>query len=664
MRPAASNRLPVLVRLAAIVGIVAASAVRLILGCGPYLTFRAYLTRTFWDPMHYMMRSFVPAPGAGAVPFAGYLATTVPAPLAELREAYRRLASPGGTTDSTAVQEAGAADERALATNRLTGTDLEEARLIDCKIGLRLAGDDAEKLAEVQHKLEKFIGSSPAPAFASEARGWLARTLYLQRHYVLAAKIYLDEVGKPESVLSRDTLVSSLRWVYSAGAVDFWNHPEEFFDTPRHALFIVNLITEPRRSWESLEVRRRAGEETGRKVLRLLQDHKGLFKSGPDSEALVLALMRTSFYLGDPASALTYAKSIPGSKSLGQNPEFQWMIAAARFIGHDYAGAEAPLLKMLRSPIAGGADRRTAAQALIGVYLKTSRPADALWAAFIEESDQSDRSEEDGNFESPRMQWCDWCSTLDLPYLLDARLTGNELREYLRKYPEPVGPPMSVFNWQQTQKFSAPQAVRYSLAVRLARQGEYSEAARLYDEVGAKERAGNTRVLAELDARARNTSLPEPERLGALYKCGAFMADMPDRLFFNDLFWKGFQREAFLVQYSDQPWLNNPHNAPGVTRKERETILADDRRLRDEQEERWQAVRVLERVAHESNDPKLQRKAALKILDALQHINMERFGRKREIRAAISRWREYLHSQNTHGNDAEGAEKSNGRPGL
>jgi hypothetical protein len=637
---------PALIRIAAITTLATILVVDFILGCGPSLTLRAYLARSFWEPMHYTAESLVPADRAkqgGTTPFAAFLSAAVPAPLEDLREAYRRLASPNGTAESGPVQKARRCAVQALAPGVLTGGNLEEAWLIDCKIDLRLAEKNPDALTAVRRKLEDFLAFSSSPAFASEARGWLARALYLQRDYTRAAKIYLDEIDSPESILGRETLVTSLRWVYSAGSRDLWDHLDEFFDSPRHALFLVNLVTNPDRSrWHRSAAVQPTMEESGRRILNLLHKHPALFQSGADSEALVMALMRTSFYLGDAAAALRYAKEIPGSGELDRNPEYNWMIASARVVLRDYARAEAPLLRMLRSPAGTGADRRTAAQALMGVYLKTGRPVKALWAAFLQASERSSQEEEERNFDSARLQWCDWCTALDLPYLLDAPLNDSDLREYLRVYPEPVGPPLSVFSWGHQQLYTAPQAVQYSLAVRLARHGEYEEAARIYAGLGAREREGRMKILASLSARTRDASLPASDRFAASYAYGSYMADNPDRLFFNDLFWRGFQREVFLESGSDKFGVGGPPSQPGFTRKERQAILKNDRRLRDEQEERWRAYQILKGVAEGSGDARLARRAALKIVDSLARINTDRFGRQQEVHTALSAWKRYL----------------------
>ena len=596
--------------------------------CGPYLSLRPYLTRSFWLPMYYTMNLLLPSgiPG-GAAPYAGFSANDVPAPLAELRVAYLPLARTATQSQpQSSFEDAGRAAARALAPGVLTGRNLEEARLIDCKIALRVAEGNRNALEEARRKLEAFIASAENRAFVSEARGWLARILYLQKDYVRAALIYLDETDASESPLNRDTLVTSLRWVYAAGEGQMWERAEEFFDTPRHALFLVNLITNPRDYHPLPAESKRWLKERGGKVLTLLREHPNLFTSGTDSDALIMALMRTSVYLGDLAATSKYAAAVPKSGALLQNPEFNWMAAIARFVQHDFAGAEGPLLRMLNAPAASPEDRATAAQALVGVYLKTKRNVDALHAAFVQQS-QSAEAHGGPDVVSPRWQWCSYCKDLELPYLLDIYLSDAELLAYLKKYPEPVRP------------------VRYSLAVRHARREEYSEAAKIFTELGALERAERMQTLARLSARAKDSALPAPDRWAAWLDYGDYLAANPDRLFFNDQLWSRMQIYVFLEQYMAGRVTEDPHSQPGYTRIERTAVLAGDRRLRDEQEERWKAYRVFEQVAREAGNSELGRKAAGKIIECLSGINVGSFGRGGEISNAISTWKRWLNAK-------------------
>ncbi len=123
-----------------------------------------------------------------------------------------------------------------------------------------------------------------------------------------------------------------------------------------------------------------------------------------------------------------------------------------------------------------------------------------------------------------------------------------------------------------------------------------------------------------------------------------FQAQRPLKLniYFNDLLWQRMQIYVFLENYMGRFGSGDPHSQPGLTRSERTTILADDRRLRDEQEERWKAYHVLEQVAREAGHTELGRKAALKIIECLGAINTGSFGRGQEIGAAIATWKRWL----------------------
>lgn len=362
--------------------------------CGPYMSFRAYLQRSFWLPMFYSTNLLLPPGDPGrTAPYAGFSSENAPPALVDLRSAYAPLSIPVSKLESTApFENAMRITARALAPGVLAGKDLDEARLIDCKISMRHAEWNPNELGAARQKLEQFISSTHNHAFASEARGWLGRIFCLQKDYVRAALIYLDETKADNSPLNRDALVNSLRWAYLADEKQIWDRAEEFFDTPRHALFLVNLATNQRYPHSR---QNQYLMERGSKVLALLNSHPSLFKPGADVDALVMALMRTSLFMGDLDATLKYAAAVPKSGALMQNPEFNWMTAIACFIHHDFAAAEAPLQRMLNAPEASSPDRVTAAQALVGVYLKTRQNVEALHASFIQNSQPIKWGQED-----------------------------------------------------------------------------------------------------------------------------------------------------------------------------------------------------------------------------------------------------------------------------
>jgi hypothetical protein len=237
----------------------------------------------------------------------------------------------------------------------------------------------------------------------------------------------------------------------------------------------------------------------------------------------------------------------------------------------------------------------------------------------------------------PRPQWCVSCDTLDLPYLLDATLTTEELSAYLRDHSEPSNLRIAV-SYERTAPARA--FVEYALAARLAREGHYPDAEAIYAKLGMSARAKRMGTLAGLAARARDASLPAAQRLQARFDLAVYLADNPERILFNDWLWRGFQQEALVKEGQDPRW--GP--GAGLTAIEREDLVHAERRLQDAQEERWQAFLQLEQVARDAGDSPLARKAALKILDTLVRINTRRFGRGDEIDAAIRKWRVWLRS--------------------
>jgi len=151
--------------------------------------------------------------------------------------------------------------------------------------------------------------------------------------------------------------------------------------------------------------------------------------------------------------------------------------------------------------------------------------------------------------------------------------------------------------------------------------------------------------LAKLYAEATDPAHTGPQHLEAQYTYAAFLADHPEQIFFNDMLWGGFQRWVFIEQYGDddqsQPSTSflAPGSVPpaeqGLTRQEREFFLHQERGVRDEQEERWRAYKILAAVVDEAGDSELGKRAARKALSCLVRINPERFGRKDEIAAAM-----------------------------
>lgn len=518
------------------------------------------------------------------------------------------------------MKKARTAADEAAASGGLSGEFAEEARLIAAKVALRAGETDADDLPEARRQLTAFLATRPSAARASEARGWLARVTFLEGHGPAAVRQYLDELDRPGPGLSSKVLVDSIRVAFNKDERAFVDHAADFFDTPRHALFVVNVVTNPESEWA--EPRPEADKRRlGQQFLGLLRGHTALFDGSADANALTLALMRMAIYMGDPAGAAKDATRVKPGSALMANVEFNWMLAGAHALQGKQAEAEAPLLRMLNATAATAADRATAAQALVGVYLATHRPVEALHAAFVHETTPFDDSRD--VYDSTRMQWCVACQALDLPYLLDVGLTDAELATYLEKYPKPFGVPISVFR-DMSRKMSPPDVVRYSQAVRSARRGDYERARRLYVELGVTWRAARMEKLAQLATRAADTRLDAAARLDARMDIATFLAQNSERVLFNDLLWRGFQTMA-------------------LTDDDEKETAAKDRALRDSQEELWQAARMFEAIALDrATRAGVARQAGVKMLDALVLINTGRFGRENEINALVTKWKAWL----------------------
>ena len=223
----------------------------------------------------------------------------------------------------------------------------------------------------------------------SEARGWLARIHFLLGEQTAAGKIYLDELNRNGSNLSRETLLNSLRMTYGYdGGPELLAHLEEYFDTPEHAAFAIQLVTNPRwgrdeRRYERQPERTDSAAQSYARVAALMEKHSDLLKSQTGANALALLVMRTALRMGDPAAALKMAASVPAEAAVRAEPDFNWMLASAHFLSREYAAAEAPLLSLFQSSRSSDNQKAAAAYALCGVYQKTGNTIEqirfALW---------------------------------------------------------------------------------------------------------------------------------------------------------------------------------------------------------------------------------------------------------------------------------------------
>src|SRR5262249_27395235 len=199
-----------------------------------------------------------------------------------------------------------------------------------------------------------------------------------------AGKIYLDELNRDGSNLSRETLLTSLRMTYGYdGGPALIADLDEYFDTPEHAAFAIELVTNPRRpekTYSGRFTRPSDNSQIYQRIKNLLAKHEDLFRSKGDGTLGLLA-MRTALRMGDPGEARKIAELVP--LALQASPDFLWMSASALFLSHDYAAAEKPLLALFRSARAAKSQKAAAAYGLCGVYWKTGNVSEqiryALW---------------------------------------------------------------------------------------------------------------------------------------------------------------------------------------------------------------------------------------------------------------------------------------------
>ena len=639
--------------------------------CGPEVTFRAYLDKRFWQPFakyedailkagltnHRAMENQTCSQGRHHVP-AGFSDEPASEALQKARRAFAGDLYGKWGTAVTREERATSQEVPKAYTGRaydeiraelaaagkagLTGSELDELRLVSAKLDLRMAERavprDLALVAKAQAGFEAFLATAQTAEWKSEARGWLARTHYLQGRYSAAVKIYLDELERRDTVFTTQSLVASLHMIfpYNGSGARLADHLEEYFDTPAHALFVVYIVTNP---VHTKGEERNAMGRVGRAVIGTLQNHAELFNGSDLSDLLALALMRASMYMGDTEAALTYSRKIsPGSKT-AEASEFNWMVGACHFLRAEYAEAEIPLLKVAQSEKASSREFRAAARGLMGVYQKLGRPVDELRAGFLYEKTKDRNLGEPIGLYQFAAYLPDWEWLLDAPYLLDVQLTDDELRQYLARHGEEARKITYTPSYERQR--TAYEAVLYELAVRAARQEKYEDAAKIYEKLNARPRAERMRSLVDLYKNATDPSLPAVTRMEAEYEYASFLEAHPTGVFFNDMVWKGFQTWAFME--------GNPGTeSQGLTGEERDHFLAVERRLRDEQEERWRAYGILASVIDRAGHSELGKRAAIKAIRCLDLIALERFGRKDEINQNRAKLLKWLHDYKKH----------------
>lgn len=585
---------------------------------------REYLNAHFWLPFAKHLASFEkPNIARINMPYAGMTAAQGNNPLARLRAAYQKISKPDlydhnppTPPDLSAVRDLVAL---ARADQSLSRHDKEEVDLVEAKIEMR-AGEvgDSHLLESAQTKFETFLRTAQSQDLLSEARGWLAHTHYLFGEQSAAGKIYLDELNKAGSNLSRETLLTSLRMTYGYdGGPELRAHLDEYFDTPEHAAFAIQLITNP--PWHRYSESERFAppannSQTYQRIQDLLAGHQDLLRSSRGADTLALLAMRTALRMGDPAGARKIAESVSPDAAIHATADFQWMSASALFLSRDYSAAEKPLLALFRSPLATKGQRAAAAYGLCGVYSKTGNLAQQIrFALWLNTADRKvEYLQTPSGLSDLSIYWAS--SGWDLGMLLDAQAQVEALRSFADQNPNLAGIRL----------------VKYSLAVRLARQDQYEAAADLYRSIRADRRAQRMQQLALLTHAADRPGVDAQQKLQARYELAAFIAANPDRIYFNDALWRGMQRYA-LQASSDYR----------LTRTERTSLVGAERKLKDSQDERWRAYLLLRDLVRDAGNSKLGRNAATLALGCLRGINTDRFGREAEIRRAdieLSRW--------------------------
>ena len=584
---------------------------------------REYLNAHFWLPFAKHADSFE-KPNVRRInaPFAGMTEVQGNSALARLREAYQGMSrhasynqNPQPSPNLLPLRQA-VSDARADAS--LTRREREEVDLVEAKIEMR-AGEfnDSDLLRSAQQKFQTFLRTAKTPEFHSEALGWLAHIHYLFGEQSAAGKIYLDELNRAGSNLSRETLLNSLHMTYGYdGGSKLISHLDEYFDTSEHAAFAIQLVTNPK--WQQDEYGRFAPSsntsQSYQRIKDLLSKHEALLRSTGGADTLGLLAMRTALRMGDPAGARKISESVPSNAAIHASPDFQWMSASALFLSRDYAAAEKPLLLLFRSARATRAQRAAAAYGLCGVYRKTGNMAEQLrFALWLQTADRKDEFvTAPSGLSDLSIYWAS--SGWDLNLLLEAEAPVETLRSFI----------------DQNPNLSGIRLVKYALAVRLSRETQYQRAADLYRSIHANRRAQRLQRLADLRQSAERAGISAQERLHARYAWAAFLASNPDGVYFNDALWYGMQRYAL-----------NGATDYRLTQAERTNMADTERKLKDSQEERWQAYLMLRDVVRDAGASKLGRDAATLALSCLRGIRGDRFGREEEIRHAeieLSRW--------------------------
>lgn len=579
--------------------------------CGFDNSLREYLTLNFWFPLAKSGRHVVTGKGPQLdAPYAGMTkvsASGAKSPLDRLRSAYQHFDGRSGVPTQLLAA--------ARASSGLSAREREEVELLDAKFDLRSSSekDSDAPLQRAEKKLTAFLSHAKTPEYLSEARGWLGYIHRMFSDQTAAGKIYLDELNREDSNLSRQTLLASLRMTYGYDGGDtLRQHLDEYFDTPAHAAFAIQLVTNPR--WNRSEDGE-SGEPVPGKIVSafppyerirtLLDQHRSLFRTEAGANQLAELGMRNALRAADPKAALRIAAAVPPRAAIRRDADFLWMLGSAYFLTHQYAAAEAPLTRLFASPATAREQRAAAAYGLCGVYEKLHRPVDQIrYAAWLEAEHRNEDVYLDSYsiVEDYTIYYA--VSGWDLAFLLESEAPIEALQEYIEKYPK--GPDLRL--------------VQYSLGVRLARENRYEEAAEVFGGIHANLRAQRMRTLAQL---YRESLAPGPDQPQARFKLAEFINANSECLYFNDQLWRGLQRYAFTADQDGR-----------LTREEHQRLVAGERKLKDDQEEHWRAYLLLRDVVQDPDtDVQLRRRAAKLAVQSLRQIS-ERFGREADIRNA------------------------------
>ena len=428
------------------------------------------------------------------------------------------------------------------------------------------------------------------------------------------------------SNLSRETLLNSLQMTYGYdGGAALLEDLEEYFDTPEHAAFAIQLVTNPhsgpmgRDPYErrSRFPRPKSQAAAYARIRSLIEKHAGLFGSGPGAAALTLLSMRTAMRMGDPATAEKIATEVPDRAPVRREPDFEWMLGSAHVLTGRTADAEAPLVALFRSAKASRSQKAAAAYGLCGVYGQIGKPEEqlryALWTSTHAPADMPWNP--DSNVTDLSIYWAP--SGWDLNELLEFEVPLESLQSFIAANP----------------KVEGLRSVQYALAVRLTRENRYKEAAEIYRAIHALRRAPRMAELAALWEAANAPGVSGAAKLEAQYDLASFIAAHPDGIYFNDNLWHGLQRYAF--QAEEEARLN---------RDQREALIAGERDLKDSQEERWRAYQILQEAIAASSPGPFRAKAIKLALHCIRGINTERFEHEEEIRHADLELSRKLHT--------------------